>query len=188
MARSIPTLSRDVYSSMLWTGMAVFASRETNLFDCTVNLDDNHNVISAMPSNLCAYRNMVTEGLRFVQSQGRSFFLNSLVHQFRVNNVPMKITDVDDVARNQHSGGDHSMGLLHPYQIIDKNIGSNIGLVSILRHDFYDPMGMGTEECKRYVCLNLDENIFWRSLKVVLSILLSLCFARYTFSDMMLCV
>lgn len=70
------------------------------------------------------------------------------------------------------------MGLLHPYQIIDKNIGSNIGLLSILRHDFYDPMGMGTDECKRYVCLNLDENIFWRSLKVVLSILLSTAFCR----------
>ena len=176
MARSVPTLTRDVYSSMLWTGMAVFASSETNSFDCTVKLDDNNNVISAMPSNLCDYRNSVTDGLRFVHSQGRSFFQDSLVHQFGVNNVPMKIMDADDVARNQHSGADHSMGLLHPYQIIDKNIGSNIGLASILRHDFYDPMGMGTDECKRYVCLNLDENIFWRSLKVVLSSLSSTAF------------
>lgn len=173
LARSIPTLTRDVYSSMLWTGMAVFSSSQTNLFDCTIKMDDTHHVVSAMPPNLCDYRNSVTEGLRFVHLQGRSYYPHSLVHQFGVNNVPMRIMCEDDVARNQHSGEDHSMGLLHPYQIIDKNIGSNIGLVSILRHDFYESMGMGTDECSRYVCLNVDENIFWRSLKVMLTPLLS---------------
>ena len=130
--RTNPTLSKDVYSSMLWTGMAVFASVKINEMDASV-LTDNHGVvIPAMPSSICQHRDQVLEGLSYVHNQGRAYLSHSLVHRFSVNNIPMAIVDPDDVAQNQHPSQDHSMDIVHPYQMVDTNIGSNIGLVSIL--------------------------------------------------------
>ena len=58
------------------------------------------------------------------------------------------------------------MRIVHPMKLLDKNIGSNPGLVSILKEDIYDKYGMGTDDCETYVNINVDENIFWRILKV----------------------
>lgn len=164
--RTNPTLSKDVYSSMMWTGMAVFASANVMEMDASVKTDNHGVVVPAMPSRICEHRAQVLEGLTYVHNQGRAYLTHSLVNRFSVSNIPMAILDPDDVAHNQHPSKEHSMDIVYPYQMVDTNIGSNIGLVSILRHHFYDPAGMGDDECKKYVCLNADENIFWRTLKV----------------------
>ena len=167
--RTNPTLTKDVYSSMLWTGMAVFASAKTMEMDASVMTDNDGVVIPAMPPRICQHRAQVLEGLSYVHNQGRAYLTHSLVNRFSVSNIPMAIVDPDDVAQNQHPPEDHSMDIVHPYQMVDTNIGSNIGLVSILRHHFYDPACMDHDDCKKYVCLNVDENIFWRTLKVFCS-------------------
>ena len=166
LRRTIPSLSKDVYSSMLWTGVAVFSDSKCNTIDHSVRTDDLNAVIPAMPSTICANRSEVLQGLRFVHDQGKQFLPDSLVHKFGVNTVPLQITDPEDIEQNQHTPQDHSMHMVFPCKMIDKNIGSNVGLVSILRQDFYDVNGMESDECKNYVCWNVDENIFWRTLKV----------------------
>ena len=185
--RTNPTLSRDVYSSMLWTGMAVFASEKTSQLDASVQTDDHGAVIPAMPAQICQHRDQVLEGLSYVHNQGRHYLTNSLVHRFGVNNIPMAILDPEDVMQNQHPSKDHSMDIVHPYQMVDMNIGSNIGLVSILRQHFYDPTGMDQDECKKYVCLNADENIFWRTLKVFRFISLDRVMSCHCLTDYFLC-
>ena len=49
--------------------------------------------------------------------------------------------------------------------LVKENIGSNRGLIAVIR-ELYVEYGMGSEDCTRYLTLNLDENIFWRVLKV----------------------
>ena len=167
LRRSVPTLAKDVYSSMLWTGIAVFSDSKCAGIDHSVRLDNNNRVIPAMPNTICASRSEVLQGLQFVHDQGRQLLQESLVFRYTVNTVPLQISDEDDVRDNQHPSEDHSMNMVFPYKMIDKNIGSNIGLVSILREDFYDQYGMDSDDCKNYICWNVDENIFWRTLKVL---------------------
>ena len=151
---------------MLWTGVAVFSDSKCNSIDHSVRTDDLNTIIPAMPPTICANRSEVLQGLRFVHDKGKQFLPDSLVHKFGVNTVPLQITDPEDMQQNQHSQQDHSMHMVFPYKMINKNIGSNVGLVSILRRDFYDVNGMDSDDCKNYVCWNVDENIFWRTLKV----------------------
>lgn len=166
LRRTIPTLAKDVYSLMLWTGVAVFSDANCTNIDHSIRTDNNEVVIPAMPPTICENRSEVLDGLKFVHDKGRHILEDSLVFKFGVHNVPLQITDPEDKEEKQQPIHRNSMHIVHPYKIIDKNIGSNIGLVSILREDFYDVYGMGTDECKQYLCLNVDENIFWRTLKV----------------------
>jgi hypothetical protein len=152
---------------MLWTGIAVFSDSKCAGIDHSVRLDNNNRVIPAMPNTICASRSEVLQGLQFVHDQGRQLLQESLVFRYTVNTVPLQISDEDDERDNQHPSEDHSMNMVFPYKMIDKNIGSNIGLVSILREDFYDQYGMDSDDCKNYICWNVDENIFWRTLKVL---------------------
>ena len=64
------------------------------------------------------------------------------------------------------------MNVVFPEKIMHKNIGSNVGLIALLKEEVHDQHGMGTGECKHYVNMNVDENIFYRILKVLLVICL----------------
>ena len=165
LARQCPSLAKGVYSSCLWTGVAVFSDPQLDGMDVTVRRDAQGRVVPAMPGNLIQQQQQVMEGLQFVHSGGRGYLTHSLVQQFGVNTIPLKILDPADTPC-QHSHHSHSMNIVHPMELIDKNIGSNVGLVSILKEDIHDKHGMGDDDCKNYVNLNVDENIFWRILKV----------------------
>ena len=60
----------------------------------------------------------------------------------------------------------HSMDIVFPHKLVEENVGSNRGLLIILKQEFYDKNNMGSGEFGEYVNLNLDENIFWRTLMV----------------------
>lgn len=165
LARQCPSMAKGVYSACLWTGMAVFSDPRHAGLDDRVKMV-NGRAVPAMPDNITQFRQQVLAGLKFVLDEGRNYLRRSLVHKFRVNNIPLKILDAADRAHHQHTDAHHSMRIVHPLKLLDKNIGSNPGLVSILKEDIHDEHGMGTDECKTYVNLNVDENIFWRILKV----------------------
>ena len=54
---------------------------------------------------------------------------------------------------------------VHPLKLFKRNIGSNDGLVAVLA-DVCKTYGMVDGSCSEYVILNVDENIYWRVLKV----------------------
>ena len=165
LARQCPSIAKGVYSSCLWTGMAVFSDpRQAGLDDRVQRV--NGRAIPAMPDRITQHSQQVLDGLRFVHAEGRNYLHRSLVQKFGVNNIPLKIMDASDRA-HQHTDATHSMRIVHPMKLLDKNIGSNPGLVSILKEDIHDRYGMGNDECNTYVNLNVDENIFWRILKVL---------------------
>ena len=58
-----------------------------------------------------------------------------------------------------------TMGQCFPFKMMQENIGSNRGLIVIMR-ELYEHYGMHSGTCSKYACLNVDENIFWRILKV----------------------
>ena len=64
------------------------------------------------------------------------------------------------------------MNVVFPERIMPQNIGSNLGLISLLKAELHDKHGMGTNECENYVNLNVDENIFYRILKVIACVVL----------------
>ena len=165
LARQCPSMAKGVYSSCLWTGMAVFSDPRHADLDDTVQMVDGRPV-PAMPDDIVQYKEQVMVGLKFVHLQGRCYLRRSLVHKYGVNNIPLKIVDGAD-QEHQHSDAAHSMSIVHPMKLLDKNIGSNPGLVSILKEDIYDKYGMGNDGCETYVNVNVDENIFWRILKVL---------------------
>lgn len=177
LARQCPSLAKGVYSACLWTGVAVFSDSELDGMDVSVRRDAQGRVVPAMPGNLIQHQQLVMEGLQFVHTGGRRYLTRSLVQQFAVNTIPLKILDPVDMPC-QHSHRSHSMNIVHPMKLLDKNIGSNVGLVSILKEDIHDKYGMASDDCKNYVNLNVDENIFWRILKVCV---LTCCCVLQTF-------
>jgi hypothetical protein len=51
-------------------------------------------------------------------------------------------------------------------ELIKINIGSNEGLLTIMRQ-LYDDHGMSSDDtCPDYKIINVDENIYWRIIKV----------------------
>lgn len=166
IARYCPSLEKGVYTSCLWTGSAVFACPEHDELDHRVIRNNADEVIPAMPDNLLEHQHSVMRGLQQVFQQGRSRYAESLVYQHEVNVVPLKILSADD-QKNQHGSEGHSMNVVFPERIMPQNIGSNLGLISLLKAEVHDKYGMGTNECQHYVNLNVDENIFYRILKVI---------------------
>jgi len=84
-----------------------------------------------------------------------------------VLNIPPKIDTkrhVDMKSIIEHKN--NSTHNVHPLKLFKRNIGSNEGLVAVLS-DIAKTYGMIDDTCTDYVTLNVDENIYWRILKVV---------------------
>ena len=165
MARSVPTVAKGIFSSCLWTGEAVFECTNKSL-DMAIKLDQRGEVIPAMPNNVLGNQQRVTEGIQYVLSSCRSYYDVSLVKKYDVRNIPLKI----DTKRypNMKRVIEHKQNStqnVHPVRLIDHNIGSNDGLISVVR-GFYEAEGMNNDTCTKYKVLNVDENIYWRTLKV----------------------
>lgn len=177
LARSIPTMAKDVYSSNLWTGIAVFGSPSF------VGVDNvryaNGDVVDAMPKDLFGTADSVTAALKYVHEENKLLFNESMVNRYRITNIPMKVdTKLYPHMKELISHPRNTLANVYPYKLVEHNIGSNIGLINVIRQ-IYDEYGMGDETCTRYVSLNLDENIYWRVLKVSQNIWLFMFVSMY---------
>lgn len=171
-AHSIPTVKKNVFSECLWTGVSVNEYPEPDM-DMKLRFDDNNNLIHAMPSDIFECKHAVHSGIMTMYAEGSGYFERSIAKKYNVNNVPLKI----DIQRfpemkDTMNSPKNTTKYVHPYKLLNKNIGSNIGLINILRdlqleHDMDPVTGDGPH---KYVVLNLDENIYWRVLKVCLII------------------
>ena len=164
IARSVPSLRGGVFSQCLWTGVALFTHPNPNIND-KIRYSDN-NVIPAMPDSIFTHRESVIDTIKYVIGNDHDYFQRSLVNKYQVNNIPLKV----DVKRypdmaNKMNHPANSFDNVYPSDMIDVNIGSNVGLVSIIRK-IYNDHGMADGSCSRYITLNVDENIYYRILKV----------------------
>lgn len=165
---SRPGLSGGARSDCLWTGVALVQHEGLpNLSMDVVHLDDG-SVMSAMPPRICtSYFNEHVKSLLITVDASSWYHLDSsIVSQYSVNNVPCK--PVPDMIREP---GLHALlskspdGLQnwYPKQMLSRNIGTNNGLLKILRDIVVD---LEVDETPKYRVILADINIFWRGLKV----------------------
>jgi hypothetical protein len=99
---------------------------------------------------------------------------------FNVRHVPLCIKNVDDCVDVKHHGTDHHQALkesidsdgrsldhFHPVALLHHHIGSNIGLLRIVREWWEEQKKEATERyASRYKVVCCDSNIYFRLMKV----------------------
>jgi hypothetical protein len=165
--KSIPVAANGTYNSCLWTGYAAFVVEESMVSKSLMTTAHGHTV-PGMPNDLCAPSTirLVKDGIEYVHTNIRNHYERSVVLKYDVRNVPPKIDT--KLHGNLKAIVDHpknSTQNVRPLKLFKRNIGSNEGLVAVLS-DIAATYGMLSNTCTDYVTLNVDENIYWRILKV----------------------
>ena len=164
--RAVPTEANGVYTPALWTGVAVFVGNTRDLDD-RIRRAPNGDVIPAMPDNLLSQIDVVKTGIHHVMSTTPMQYDSSIAAKYDVRSIPLKIDTKRFPDMANIVDGDHvTLKSVLPSHMIEENIGSNRGLIAIIRK-FYVDRGMDTNACDRYLTICADENIFWRVLKVL---------------------
>jgi len=167
----IPDIEKGTWTQCNWTGVALreYTASALDMRVQTVNGE----VVPAMPSQakLFARTNAIQTWFNQQACQGDDDMLRfdaSWVMTWGVHNVPLKpqVADVPDEHKAAVGSKNLSLDTLHPLEIIDENIGANLGMAKIMR-DIYDkamalPLGQ-----RKYIVLNVDSNIFYRVVKVL---------------------
>ena len=164
--RTVPTLTNDVFSSCLWTGVTVneYTGPPVNV---GIRLGDNNEVIPAMPDDLFAVMPLVEQGISMIYGMGKSLYDGSLVKKYEVNSIPLKIDskkfpNLAPVLNSVTNKTTH----INPWKLVKQNIGSNKGLCNMMR-EFQDDNNMAVDGgCDKYHTTSVDENIMYRILKV----------------------
>ena len=123
-------------------------------------------VLPAMPDDIMVEVDTVKASIRYILGQGMFYYDKSLVKKYNVTNIPLKpvLPEGDPLASRMESGCNNMKNTV-PFTMLKENIGSNLGLVTIMRR-YYEEREMHNGGCHDYHCLNVDENIFWRVVKV----------------------
>ena len=157
--------SAHVYNSCLWTGTAIFICEDISISTDLILRPDG-SILPGMPDDITEFRDAVVEAVTYIIDNSRSYYDQSLVLKYDVRNIPPKV----DTKRHPHlhSVIEHKKNTLrnvHPIELTNANIGSNDGLISLMKEMMVND-GMLNGTCTKYVMLNFDENIYWRALKV----------------------
>ena len=132
-SHNVPTVRKDVFSECLWTGITI-NEYVGPYVDMSPKFDERKNVVSAMPTNILEYKDAVNSGIAAIYDMGMEYFDESMVNQYAINNIPIKI----DVKRHPSlasvmNSTKNTTKHTHPYKLLKLNIGSNEGLLTILR-------------------------------------------------------
>ena len=170
-SHNVPTVRKDVFSECLWTGITINEYVGPDV-DMSPKFDEHNDVVSAMPNNICECKAAVNSGIAAIYDLGMEYFNESMVNTYTINNIPIKI-DVNryptlaSVMNSTKNTTKHT----HPYKLLKLNIGSNEGLLNILRDiQTENKLNDSVETPQRYLVLNLDENIYYRVMKVLMYI------------------
>jgi len=128
-------------------------------------LNPDESILSVMPPKLMDQKDLVISSVQYIMNEGGLYFDKSLCKQHTVNNIPLKIITNADNSLPLIPDSIGTMGQCFPFKMMKENIGSNTGLMVLMR-ELYEEYGMHSGTCSKYACLNVDENMFWRILKV----------------------
>ena len=151
---------------MLWTGVAAFPCRGIGAGRDIVKEDPAGNIVPAMPDHILTHAANVLHAVNFVHDKGNRNTSSSVSYRYTVNHVPLKVdTKRFPEFKTVYQKNPHTMENVIPKELIQTNIGSNRGLLNILRTIFEDN-SMDVDQCEKYITINADENIYYRALKV----------------------
>ena len=168
MARQVPTIKKDIFASCLWTGVTVNEYTGPPVV-VAIRTDATGAVIPAMPDDLFAHQTLMLQGIHEVYDEGKEYYLKSMVKKYDIVNVPLKVDtkQFPNLAQTMNSVK-NTMKHINPYKLIKHNIGSNLGLSTIMR-EYQDDKKMNLNgTVLNYSTINTDENIFYRGMKVSL--------------------
>jgi hypothetical protein len=168
-AMQFPDLELGAWQDCCWTGYAVRESRID--VDMSIRMNNETKEIEpAMPHHI--YEMYPTLKQAFLvynepTAECPSLYSDSLTTLLGVSNVPLKPSHLR-LSKPEHKQAVHeghdSLDNCFPEGIVATNIGSNKGLLQLMRNH-YESVCV-TNVGKRYSCLNVDSNIFDRILKV----------------------
>ena len=125
------------------------------------------NQVPAMPEELFSAESLQWFYALMDQVDGsRATFDACLAVKYRVRNVPLKPDpcNVEERFREVLTESRDGMANFFPKKIVQLNIGSNAGLVEVLRKLWDDHKA--SENAQNYKYVVCDTNIFWRSIRV----------------------
>ena len=180
-------MSRDQLKLCMWTGIAVRPYKGAVEVSMKVKRRNNE-VVPAMPklADLWTDMDAITDVIILAtaseipnstsQQIPAEMLDTSLYVQWGADRVPLK-PNKNVVPLKYKAAVESSPDTLenfHPKGLIEHNVGSNEGLARVIRH-LYDEHKMWTVlGSPNYVALNVDINIFYRTMKVLLAFLASL--------------
>jgi hypothetical protein len=165
VARQHPDMATGVWTPCLWTGVAFkdldLSGREPIYMSCQF-VDEVR--VSAMPKNL-----FDDDGLLkwlAVDYDKVHLFDSCLATLYNVRNIPPKV-DMSELTnpsrRVRLMNSRDGLSRMHNHNIIEYNIGSNIGLMNVIKYIMADEVLSGGQG---YMMVNADIQIFERLLKV----------------------
>ena len=152
---------------MLWTGVAFKMCDVADNFDFDYQHTDDGAVIPAMPPTLFGNEDEVERLARWlcVGAGVVKFYADSIAVKYEVSSIPPKVAPqriLDPAVRARLAKSRDGLDRFHQYSIVDFNIGSNLGLMHIVKYILADEvLGAGG-----YLILNVDMNIYDRLIKV----------------------
>ena len=164
--KSVPTIAKDVFGTCLWTGVTV-NTYDGPVVDIAVRRDEAGDIVPAMPENLFQHQDTVVDGISHIYDEGKSYYDTSKVKKYDITNIPLKVDTIRFPRKaTVLNSAKNSAKNINPYKLLRHNIGSNLGLTTILR-EFQDDNKMSLHNTVlNYTTINTDENIFYRGLKV----------------------
>ena len=164
--KSVPTIAKDVFGTCLWTGVTV-NTYDGPVVDIAVRRDEAGDIVPAMPENLFQHQDTVVDGISHIYDEGKNYYDTSKVKKYDITNIPLKVDTIRFPRKaTVLNSAKNSAKNINPYKLLRHNIGSNLGLTTILR-EFQDDNKMSLHNTVlNYTTINTDENIFYRGLKV----------------------
>ena len=159
-AVAIQGVSTGAFSDCLWTGQGVHKYVGPPV-DTKIQAG-----MRGMPVKLCSKsnRDAVEELIITCENRSWRYFAGSVVKRYNVNRIPLK-PEVDSKEEPELATvlDESRDGLrnFYPLDVLPENIGSNRGLLFLLRDLFSKPLRTG-----HFSFLSVDCNIFVRMLKV----------------------
>ena len=158
-AVALQGIASGAFRDCNWTGQAIKVYQGA---DVSVDIDR----LPAMPDHIFEAETMslVQQTNKEFCKQGWKYLAESMVQRFNVNTIPVKpvvdplsFPDVHVILSESRDG----LRNFHPMAILPQNIGSNRGLMLILKH-ISD--SRSNPSCYQFLCA--DCNIFMRIMKV----------------------
>jgi len=170
-AVAMQSIDSGAYSSCLWTGKAMKIYNGP-----TVNIT---RVQTAMPDKIItlSLTSSVSDRMTALTVRGWFYLSHSVVHRYMVNSVPLKPvvdrlteTELHQTLSESPDGVKH----FHPLGILEDNVSSNRGLLSILKQMDKDHRQRIAKNSAldNYTFLTVDCNIFMRVAQVVIPLIL----------------
>ena len=166
-ATQIPTEEAKSWRQCLWTGYAALKYNGPEV-DLHIHRDEDGKFLSAMPMNLVQMSFVLFDIIADVDKHS-SILDRSMVQRWRVNNIPLRpVLDEKNHPREaaRLARGNDKQNILHPGGLLPENIGSNRGLLTILRNFFKEWNCMNGQDPEVYRILTVDCNIYSRIMKV----------------------